>query len=75
MHKRVLEIWWSSLPISEKERIARKGSGSEEMSHYPSCTLWWNSLEESRQLMIYTHCVQKHGDETPEWKEGNPYGD
>ena len=25
MEQRELEIWWSSLPISEKERIARKG--------------------------------------------------
>ena len=29
MESRELEIWWSSLPISEKERIARKGLSKE----------------------------------------------
>jgi hypothetical protein len=82
MEKNVdLEIWWSSLPISEKERIARKGlskAGLKEDDNlilYPGCTRWWQSLEEKRKESIYAHCVAKHGDELKEWKEGNPYGD
>ena len=75
MTERDLQVWWSSLPISEKERIARKGSGDESQALYPACTAWWNKLEPERQLIIYTHCVASHGDELKEWKEGNPYGD
>jgi hypothetical protein len=73
MTVRDLEVWWSSLPISEKERIAKKGSGTEQA--YPACTAWWNGLDIARQEKIYTHCVARHGDELREWKEGNPYGD
>ena len=81
MEKNVnLEIWWSSLPIDEKERIARKGMSKvgevdESLVQYPGCTRWWQSLEEKRKESIYAHCVAKHGDELKEWKECNPYGD
>lgn len=81
MEKNVdLEIWWSSLPIREKERIARKGlakAGKEDetLVLYPACTCWWQSLDPKRKESIYAHCVAKHGDELKEWKEGNPYGD
>lgn len=75
-----LELWWSSLPIAEKERIARKalkkgGINDESLVVYPACTSWWNSLEEERKLKIYTHCVARHGDELRPWDEANPYGD
>jgi hypothetical protein len=74
MEKNVdLEIWWSSLPISEKERIARKGNAAEVT--YPGCTRWWQALDAKRKESIYAHCVARHGDELKEWKEGNPYGD
>ena len=75
MTKRELQVWWSSLPISEKERIARKGAGEGAQVQYPACTVWWNGLDEARQEKIYLHCVTRHGDELKEWKEGNPYGD
>ena len=83
MEQRELEIWWSSLPISEKERIARKGlmkeskdgTMDETMVFYPGCTVWWNQLPHDSQVKIYKHCVAKHGDELKEWNEGNPYGD
>lgn len=83
MESRELEIWWSGLPISEKERIARKGiskaspdgQADEELVRYPACSRWWNSLDHNRQESIYKHCSTKHGDEIREWKEGNPYGD
>jgi hypothetical protein len=75
MTERDLQVWWSSLPISEKERIARKGSGDETQAQYPACTAWWNNLDMERQKKIYQHCVARHGDELREWKEGNPYGD
>ena len=75
-----LEIWWSSLPVTEKERIALKGlrkSGDpdESKAQYPACTAWWNGLAAERQEFIYKHCVVAHGDELREWKEQNPYGD
>jgi len=75
MTERELQVWWSSLPISEKERIALKGSGDETQAQYPACTAWWNNLDMERQKKIYQHCVARHGDELREWKEGNPYGD
>lgn len=76
-----LEIWWSSLPVSEKERIALKGlkkanpKADESLAQYPACTVWWNGLETERKEFIYKHCVVAHGDELREWKEQNPYGD
>ena len=79
MEKRELDIWWSSLPIGENERLARKGlaksGGDESQAVYPGCSVWWNSLEQKRKERIYHHCVASHGDELKEWKEGNPYGD
>ena len=53
-----LEIWWSSLPVSEKERIARKGLSKdgdpdESKACYPACTVWWNALEQERKEFIY----------------------
>lgn len=78
-----MQVWWSSLPISEKERIARKGLAKESadgkvddsLVFYPACTVWWNKLDIERKTFIYKHCVAAHGDELKEWKEGNPYGD
>lgn len=31
-----LNKWWSSLPISDKERLSGR--------NYPACTIWWNEL-------------------------------
>ena len=76
-----LEIWWSSLPVTEKERIALRGlkktdpKADESLAHYPACTAWWNALEKDRKDFIYNHCVVAHGDELREWKDQNPYGD
>ncbi len=78
-----MAIWWSSLPVAEKERIARKGQmkGSadgkvdEALCHYPGCTLWWNALPPERKETIYDHCVNRHGLEIKEWDDANPYGD
>ena len=76
-------MWWSSLPISEKERIARKGLSKrtadgkvdDSLVFYPACTVWSNNLDIKQKETIYRHSVAKHGDELKEWKEGNPYGD
>lgn len=83
MENRELEIWWSSLPVKEKERIACKGqskhsadgTAKEEDYRYPACTRWWGTLDAERKESIYRHCVACHGDELREWKHGNPYGD
>ena len=75
-----LEIWWASLPVKEKERIARKGlmkAGvtDETLSFYPACTRWWESLDVERKNSIKTHCEASHGDIVREWDDANPYGD
>lgn len=77
------ELWWSSLPIKEKERIARKGiekssKGADiapESYRYPACTVWWESLTDARKFRIFDHCVNRHGLELRDWDEANPYGD
>ena len=69
MHAEELEIWWSSLSVAQKERIARKGltkaspdgKVDESLVVYPACTRWWNSLEENRKAKIHDHCVNRHG--------------
>ena len=83
MQKKDLEIWWSSLSIKQKERIARKGmsktspdgSVDEDKVRYPACTQWWNSMDIEKQTLIHDHCVDRHGYILNEWNEGNPYGD
>lgn len=83
MHTSELEIWWSSLAVSQKERIARKGLSKaspdgcvdEEQVRYPACTRWWNSLDETRKQTIHDHCVGRHGYFLNEWNDAEPYGD
>ena len=78
-----LEIWWASLTIAQKERIARKGMSKaspdgtvdEEMVRYPACSRWWNSLDEESRQKIHDHCVGRHGYLLQEWNEADPYGD
>ena len=78
-----LDIWWTSLPIKHKERIARKavkkaspdGTVDESKVQYPACTSWWNSLSDNRKLEIHDHCVDRHGYLLPEWNEAAPYDD
>ena len=74
------EIWWASLPISEKERIAAKaikkvGIDDESLAVYPACTRWWESLPSDRRIWIKKHCEAAHGDILKDWDEANPYGD
>lgn len=77
------ELWWSSLPVKEKERIARKGLSKaspdgnidESLVWYPACTKWWEDLPIERKAFIYGHCSVKHGDVLREWDDANPYGD
>lgn len=78
-----LESWWSSLAISEKERIAHKvatkaahGAPVEDSQwQYPGCTRTWIALDEKRKQAIYIHCVGRHGDVLRDWDDANPYGD
>ena len=74
------EIWWASLPIAEKERIAAKaikkvGIDDESLALYPACTRWWESLPSDRRIWIKKHCEAAHGDILKDWDEANPYGD
>ena len=83
MDNNALEIWWSSLPIAQKERIARKaaskaaagGTVDESLVQYPACTRWWNDLPVEKKQEIYDHCVDRHGLLLAEWNDAAPYGD
>ena len=83
MHNDNLEIWWASLTIAQKERIARKGltkaspdgKVDETQVRYPACTRWWNALEVSVQQKIHDHCVDHHGYLLADWNDADPYGD
>ncbi|MBR0110236.1 MAG: hypothetical protein IJM05_06550 [Bacteroidales bacterium] len=78
-----LNLWWTSLSVAQKERVAKKGlkkyAGEKEPAEneyqYPACTIWWNNLPEEQKTWIHDHCVNKHGYVLQEWDEANPYGD
>ena len=78
-----LEIWWSSLSVEHKERIARKamtkaspeGKVDEALIVYPACTRWWISLDEDLKKKIHDHCARHHGYLLNEWNDATPYGD
>ncbi|MCQ2229850.1 MAG: hypothetical protein MJZ13_08930 [Bacteroidales bacterium] len=69
-----LDVWWSSLKITEKERIATKAVRNDgkvdAVVVYPECTRWWISIPEERKQAIHAHCTDVHGLLLPEWKEG-----
>ena len=77
-----LEIWWSSLTIAQKERIARKGQTKaspdgkvdEAKVRYPACTCWWNALPDADKQKIHDHCVDRHGYLLSDWNAADPYG-
>ena len=78
-----LEIWWASLTIAQKERIARKGQAKaspdgkvdDALVLYPACSRWWITLEEAAKQKIHDHCVDRHGYLLQEWNDADPYGD
>ena len=61
MHAQELEIWWSSLSVAQKERIARKaltkespeGKVDESLVQYPACTRWWLGLGQDRKMKMF----------------------
>lgn len=67
------DIWWSSLKVTEKERIASKIKG--EKVYYPECTEVWNALDAEKQQKIHDHCTDAHGLILLDWVDGKPYGD
>ena len=83
MHAQELEIWWSSLSVAQKERIARKaltkespdGKVDESLVQYPACTRWWLGLGQDRKMKIHDHCIDRHGYLLNEWNDADPYGD
>ena len=83
MTNKELDIWWSTLAISEKERIARKaqskasadGQVDDSQVLYPACTRWWETLDEAAKAKIHEHCVDRHGLLMTEWNNADPYGD
>lgn len=78
-----LELWWASLSVAQKERIARKAQTKaaggkpcdEALVLYPACTVWWETLGEEQKTTIHDHCVDRHGYLLKEWDDANPYGD
>ncbi len=83
MNQTELDNWWASLPIVQKERIARKAlskaspdkKADESQVTYPACSRWWGSLDAARQTAIHDHCVSHHHYLLNDWQEGDPYGD
>ncbi len=77
MTKDKLDEWWSSLAITEKERIASKiaskKAGKALNVVYPECTAVWNTLDLERQEKVYAHCTDDHGLLLPEYKNGDTY--
>ena len=77
-----LEIWWSSLTIAQKERIARKGQTKaspdgkvdEALVRYPACTRGWNAVPDVEKQKIHGHYVDRHGYLLADWNEADPYG-
>jgi len=67
-----VDLWWSSLTIRQKERIAWKVTGQEIA--YPACTSVWKELSDEKKQKIYDHCTSAHGLQMDDWKEGDPYG-
>ena len=77
-----LNLWWTSLSVAQKERVAKKGikkytgkEAAEAEYQYPACSAWWNALPEEQKTWIHDHCEHKHGYVLKEWDEANPYGD
>ena len=78
-----LELWWSSLTVAQKERVARKGLSKASPDKrvdtaqysYPACSAWWKSLDAERKQSIHDHCADRHGYLMHEWNEADPYGD
>lgn len=74
-----LDIWWSGLRVTEKERIATKIlSKNPQMqgeAAYPHCTALWNALPEDKKEWIYNHCKFKHGYLDKVEFDGEPYTD
>lgn len=65
--------WWSSLKVTEKERIASKIA--KRPVNYPECTTIWAELPEDRKTTVFEHCTDKHGLILKDWFDGTPYGD
>ena len=70
-----LNVWWASLTIGQKERIAskiksRENDGRTVVVNYPECSDVWNSLPVESQRAIYQHCTDDHGLLLQEWTEG-----
>ena len=82
MTQNELEMWWASLTIAQKERVARKGitngagkDADERQYRYPACSRWWVALSPEEQTLIHDHCVSRHGYLMQEWNDADPYGD
>ena len=78
MDERKLEIWWSSLTISQKERIggkimSKQTEGKVNTALYPECSRVWNALSIEQKQAIYDHCTDDHGYLLQEWKEGRAF--
>lgn len=78
MDERKLQIWWASLTILQKERIANKvinAKADEPMKEvrYPECSNVWNELPIERKHAIYEHCTDEHGMLLHKWREGRSF--
>lgn len=78
-----LEVWWASLTVVQKERIAMKGLKKADPERridesevtYPACSAWWTTLAPDTKQWIHDHCTGAHGYVLQDWNDANPYGD
>jgi len=71
-----LDIWWSTLTVKEKVRIATKiariSNPDAPEQNYPDCTDVWQNSAEELKVKVYEHCTDDHGLLIPKWQEGFP---
>lgn len=69
-----LNLWWSSLSVSQKEYIAtkivQKNNPDAGKILYPACTEIWVQLSNEIKDKIHDHCIKNHGLIMDDWSEG-----
>lgn len=71
-----LDLWWSTLTVKEKERIATKiariDNPDAPEQTYPSCSYLWQKMSAETKQKVHDHCHDDHGLVMEKWTEGRP---